>query len=286
MIRILAVLILLVSCSKHESHDTITPYDAAKEKGVFYAENIILEKVFKHRCDKLTFASLLDAFGVRYPLEKHEYNRGEWHRDDIRCIDVDLDGNGQPDSKSEISDDGILGLIHALISRKDETARNWIAGIFDYGNEHYWKMGEGPNDLTRMIHLIPILQDVRRYVEGAFLTTWTEDNTDDALPAFTGHRGHLLALYIHALGRMHGSISSTKLKALEELKEENPSDPLYLALHSRYTDGDQGKAIAILNNAELFPEGEVPYSTDIFGNWGSSPSVVYYFLVLGVIEGK
>lgn len=236
----------------------------ARDKGAFYAERIA-DDIYKERCDKLTFKAHLSSTGYKQDLSALE-NNGKWKRDEEPCY---------PDnSKSEISFDGLVGVLHNIVANQDKAMFDRLVA---YGTQHNWIMGEGMVELTNMYVLLPTVYRIQ-----AKLALDDTQSLDDAL---SGFRGHLLASFVWLQDRISGKITVAEMEAVDQLYSVSPEDPMYSALYHRFTDGDQDATIDILLNSPVFPINELPLETGVFG-WGSAPASVYYLVTLAIIEGK
>jgi hypothetical protein len=110
--------------------------------------------------------------------------------------------------------------------------------------------------------------------------SWVSEKLDDIL---SGFNGHLLASYLWYVGRTRGSLSPVEVSALHRLIDASPTDPMYIALHQRFTDGNQDKALRLLLDA---PEFNDRLDMDGVFGWGSAPAKVYYIIVFSIIGGK
>jgi len=249
---------------KQEPNDNTEPADALTNiniKGAIYAEQG--DELYTKRCDKLTFKALFDTYGRQIDLFTHEWFPGEWHRDTIVCIN-----NG---SNSEISRDGLIMLLHALWERKDMDA---VRRLYDYGKAHGWKAGDGPDDLTSMAPLVPIMQAMLDIEERQII---------EPRDIWTGFRAHLIVLYIHLVGKVKGEISEAYYQMLKKYYKENENNPLISAIYHRYTDGDFTMAVTALNDDTYYPPRAIIEEED---SWPSCPKAVHFLATVGVIDGR
>lgn len=269
MVRILIFCLFLVSCQwTHPSKDTENPYDAAKSKREVYLE--LIDDVYSlvDRCDAVTFVGLFDRYGKRIGLYEHYYD-AHWHRDVEPCY--------PDDSRSEISTESMLGVLHALWGRGD---RESIADIRNFGDENDWRMADGPDEYVRLLHLRPLI-------------TWMLDSPElktfeiDPWSVIGGYRANVIADYIALKGDVLGSINKIELDALEVMVKNQPESPIYQALWHRYTDGDQARALEILNNENLFPLDSLPErGLDAFDWGGRAPSAILWLFAFGIIDNE
>ena len=256
--RFLIFIALLFSCAE-KPKATANPYDVLKSRRDFYVSQLS-DDVYKHRCDKLTFRGLTSAFGKREAIEEHEVEPGKFRRDVLPCF--------PHDSRSSISLDGYLGVLHHAITYEDW---DMVIRIQDYANRHHYIMGEGPIEYTNII----ALRSVLNVLSGNASLDMPKDISE-------GYKGHIAANLIFLRARAFGRMSAAELFTLKRLHELSPGNPFYAALYHRYHDGDQEEAISILTSdfADEFPIGEHLYG------WGSAPDSVFFILVMGVLDGK
>lgn len=267
---ILFFAIMFSACCRHRSEETTNPLDQLHEKLAFYVEHAGQE-IFLKRCDNLTFKSFWDAH-KQQDLPAMEWLPGEWHRDAAACW--------PEESRSEISRDGLIALLHALHGRGDLEA---VQRIEDYGKANMWVMGQGDLELVHGLVLSPAISALLHEMSGLALAG--EQHSEDEIPALEGHRGHVTASYIWLMGKIRGWINTAELAFLYAWQAENPLDPMALALTARFSDGDQTDAISVLGDERLWPSDSVPLADGYFG-WGSCPAVVYYGIVMSILSGR
>ena len=266
---IVPISMALVGCGTHKSTSTDNPLGQVQAKGTFYTNNLS-SAIYTERCDKLTFEGLLSV-EVTQEIEIFQSSPGKWNRDTKPCY---------PDySASEISNEGIVSVLHALWSTQNCAL---ISDLYDYGIKNNWIMGAGDKEDTNATVLFPtILKEKDLICKTSSLTT-IESDLDAVL---SGYRGHILASWIWLVGRMDGTINGLEKAALDDLVGSSPQDPYYLALNSRFGNGDQTLAIEGLINDTEFPSTVFPLEDSVFG-WGSAPASVYYLITQAVLEGK
>ena len=252
------VTILLTSCSKHQDHETTDDYPTVDEIGAGYLEQmkgLDDETLFPDRCDRLTFLSLASGFVNERNLAAYEYRPGEWHRDVRRCY--------PNDSRSEISFDGLIGVLHHAWTNNDRTLVDRLAA---YGRANDWVMGEGDREFTCLPQIGVLIAEMK----GAKSLT--------SNLAYSGsHREHILAVGIWLRGRYNGNLTSVELSTLKAMSDI----PLAKALVARFTDGNQKDAIDYLSK---YPN-ELPLDTGC-EKWGGMPCWLYWYLIYAVVEGK
>ena len=251
------ITLFLFSCSQHESTETINPMDRALAKRDFYLEEIKTVNpslLFSARCDSLTFKALASSFGAHFDISGHEWKSGEWHRDTVKCY---------PDfSKSEISFDGILGVLHYIWSKQDF---KMLERLNKYAGENTYSMGEGLSELTLMPQIALYITEMKGF---ELRGEWTGT-----------HREHILAMSLYLRARYKGEMNAAEFKAIDYLGDA----PIYKALKARFSDGDQAEVLKMLDDENIFPSTRLPLDS-VYG-WGSSSAWVYYLITLGILSG-
>jgi len=259
---ILTISLILFSCSKHEDHDTVNQYDEVNDKAASYLEQMKEyddDALYPDRCDRLTFVSLSSSFVNSRSLSNFEYAPGEWHRDVSPCYSVG-------DSRSEISFDGLIGVLHHAWTSNDRTI---VDRLVKYGELHDWVMGEGDREITYIPQLKILTADMLSHFN------MLEMRPSYLVSAGT-HNEHIIALSALLKLRYSGFLEAHDLLILKNLKR----NPLITAILARVDDGNQAETIAYL---EKFPR-ELPLETGI-ENWGGCPAWLYFFLLYVVING-
>ena len=265
---LLTFLLIFASCAKHEDKETVNDTLSVQAKGDFYISKIRQSSphyITDQRCDMLTFAALFSAFGSDLDLSSFEYESGQWHRDIYPCL-ADLDDDGKPDSKSEISFDGLISVLHYAWSKQDF---DLLDRLDRYGSTHNYVYGDGDRSLTFNPQIGVLIGEMKG--EQKLVSNLTLDGS---------HRPHILTIGIWLRGRYNGNLTTLELETLKGFTEI----PLAKALVHRYSDGDQSETIALMEDESIFPSDRVPMDT-AFG-WGSSRLSVYYIMLLGVIHGQ
>ena len=237
--KYLALILLLIGCiEKHDPNPTITPYEQAEQRANFYQDEIKNPYQLFDRCDGLTFIGLWDwsvRSGKRVDIYKHEYPKGKWHRDVEPCYDNDLDGNGESDSRSEISTESYLGAMRGMKIRED---LHKIEDAIDYAEDHNYVLGEGPLEYTFLIHLMPLLyqiEDPENLILIGIMHN-SEETQIDPWEKITGYRGNVIANYIDLKGKALGYINDYELKMVKKLRDKVPTNPIYHALYDCYRE--------------------------------------------------
>ena len=211
----LFIILLLVSCSKHE-HKKPTQVNAdVVAKAELYKS---LYKGWAHQggCDSLGFSSLcLMAGGCdEVNIFDAEGDPGRWYRNPgKRCYD-----DGQ--SKSDISKDMFIMLWPHLYLKGDKAA---LRRIWDYGQANGWVMGRGYYSRTYLVPaLVLVLQEMilRSYSEAP----------EPVIPKKAGYEKHLDLVAIFTRGIMRGAISEADYELLRVYGNESPNNALAKAL--------------------------------------------------------
>lgn len=241
----LFIILLLVSCSKHEPKKPTQVNPDVVVKAELYKS---LYKGWAHQggCDSLGFTSLCKLSGGcgEAVISDAEGEPGRWYRNPGKeCY--------PNNSKSDISKDMFIMLLPYLYASGDKQN---IQEIYDYGQKNGWVMGRGY--LSRTYLTPPIVLLLQQ-----MLGLWgVETPTKEVTKA--GFEKHLDAIYLINKWMVNKSIDSLQLAQIKQYKDENPSNALMQAIYHKFTDGDQSDAIAILLDESLFPRDRLPTAKD------------------------
>lgn len=271
---IILLTIFLVQCENKEPKSYDFTLEDIEEKFVFYASVAEPMEAYTQRCDLLTFKGLWDAYGLKTNIYDHEYEAGQWHRDVKLCF--------PDDSRSEISNEGIMGAMHAMVARKDFDR---LKDLWDFLEANDWIAGEGPKEYTRVVHLKPLMREILK--ENDMLLSKTSVFRLAAEDADSvGYRGNVLADYIFLHGVSLGYIESWHLSLLKELVKDVPQSPFYQAMVGCYewTDNYQ-TALNLLGDEELFPSDRLPEkSNEMLWDWSDAPQLPLFAMTKRVLE--
>jgi hypothetical protein len=264
--RYLLFILILIGCGHHKSHNTKSPFEKIQENRDFIVSQID-DSVFKHRCDKLTFFSLYSAFGIRQDLSHFIYD-DMIHRDTTRCY--------PEESRSEVSLDPILMMLHHIVSYGDTALLNEIIRI---GSKRGWIMADGPEEYTNIFFLISTIYKLK----SQYSLVDARSDISSVVDILSGYRGHIAAMYIYLQGRIYGELNEIEYQTMKQIFDSNPENPLYSAIYYRFTNGDQSYTINLLN--KYFSYGIFPVGISETG-WGSCPSSVLYITTVAIMEGR
>jgi len=277
---LIMTILIATSCGAHPEEETIQQDPLARQVELreHYCASTT-DKVFLARCDKLTFKALSSAFCPNHQISisAHE-SGGKWSRDTKPCLD-DLDNNGKPDSISECSGDNLIMIAQDWIS-KGRAAISQVNRTIEYLEGNEWVCGEGDTSVTNVWHLQPLLYSVQAYLNGeksSFLAMPVETKKLDVIAT---HNKYLIAMTIHAKGRMEGQINSTEKAALKTFYNGDKESCIFAALYHRYHDGDQTDALKAM---EFFTP-EITYE-DGYRGWGSLPYATAQQTCTGILVG-
>ena len=257
---IISLCIGLFACKTHCDEPTNQEAGDYYENRAKIAEN--LEFFDVPRCDRLTVYGISDAFLRAEEMDRFEVSPGRWERDGATACYPD-------ESESTVSREGILAAFHSMLTRHDDAG---VSDLWRYAKEHGGDMGEGPFDLVNIWPAAYILRDAAKD-DAAFRNVGGPLN---------GFRGYVLALGIHASGRVHGSLNEAEYHALKALVDDMPNNPVARALLARYDDGDQSAAMEILDRD--CPGGDCQ-GFELW-HWPSVPNQVVYAWVVSIFEGR
>ena len=167
-----------------------------------------------HRGDYLTFAALGVSVGLPYEVSECEREPGVYTRHWLPF-----------DSRSSVSRDGYLGVLHWAVSTGDIDRVN---RIIKAGWGRRWNMGEGNWDYVNMSPLIPTLYAIK----------WGIPRLSGLIPLVAlpklrrGYRAHLLAISVLLQLRL-GYKSWISQWSMGKLVESNPSNPLFNLIYNK-----------------------------------------------------
>jgi len=254
-------------------------FDALRAKYELYKE--LTPKTFDddgfiltEHCDALLHTSLLATTGV-IPFDdllKARDSDGRWFRRPSKdCLSTGS-------SKSSISRDMLLGLMHAIMILKEKKVINELT---KYASDKNWVMGEhdGSIDGKNRVLLTPgfynLMIDLRDWLHGSLDIVPPEEEemeqerediplTDEELKLVMGVRftDHLDALSNEIRGTIYGGLTDAELDSIKRDLKEDPNNALYSALVSKYTNGNQKHAVDVLLREDLFPADRLPTSAE------------------------
>lgn len=205
------------------------------------------------RGDYLVFAGLGSSVGLDLPINQCEVEPGVFKRHWLPF-----------DSRSDISRDGYLGVLHH-ISAKDDKAM--LDRIIKAGWKRKWTMGDrGDFDYVNIFPLVPIIYAMRY---GSWIPTIPTIALGKML---TGFRAHLLAITILLELRI-GKKSMWHKWSMRRLVKANPKNPMFRALLD-YLEG----TFTFRLSREEFDWEEGCYG------WGSCPPEVFYAVTQFILD--
>jgi len=203
--------------------------------------------------DYLVFAAIGTALGIPgIPIKKCEVSSGIWRRH------WDLKEN---ESRSDISRDGVLGVLLYSVIKKD---KGILDRLIKAGWKNWWTMGERGNfDYVNMFPLVPLIYALR-------YSKWIPTIPPFAIKSMlTGFRAHLLALNI-MIEMENGKRGWLHRHSLKRLIDANPNNPWFHALYNKQHGYSQTNVHTMM---QTFDNSESAYG------WGSCPGEVFKKLV-------
>lgn len=185
----------------------------------------------EHKGDHLTFASLGLSVDLPYGIMNCEHLPGVFRR-----------YSGKFQSRSSISRDGYLGLLHYIVAKKDKALIN---RIIKAGWERNWNFDTMPelkssSDYTNMFPLIPLFYIVRNYFVRNYISfpdkiLLSFYCNPPLLNAKTGYRAHLTSIIVLLAMRL-GVKSLYHRWIIKTLVKHNPNNPLFNLMHYKLED--------------------------------------------------
>jgi len=216
------------------------------------------------KCDSVKFTGYYIAAGGSTDILQAESQEepGRFYRH----AEHDCYPGGAP---SSFDRDMALGLGHALwATGKPEVAQRFM----DYTDSHGGRVGEGdllstdlrPGLITTYHAIInrsagvpipprPTNPDPSQTDPSTSLTGIASD-----FPAQTGYEAELTVSHILLRGLIYGALNQFELDTLTQQTQRQPRNAFYQAVLHKFTDGNQGVAIATLMDESLFPAEQLP----------------------------
>lgn len=210
-------------------------------------------------CDGLLFSSL-SAIGAQaeFEVEAAEGEYGQFFR---KPLDYGSCYDEQGDGGSDISRDMLVGLIAyaAYANRLDILERLW-----DYGQDHDWKMGRDRKADTRTIMTPHLVSHLARIIEALGGKSHPESYLPLSYATDPGFVSHLTLIQVWTFGHTHGYVTDQQLDALKTIAGHSPNNALAQALLHKYTDGNQQLASQLLST---WPADHLPTNADWCEEW-------------------
>lgn len=207
-------------------------------------------------CDSLIFTGLSNP---RAKLTAAELEPGRWLRRPTTYPECWSSGK----SRSEISRDGLLGVIWWSLENKD---LGTLMRLWAYGENHGWIMAPGGWQHTIMspAHISLLAQAIYHLSNGEHDYAARRFRYP-YLAAGDGFEGHLQVIQLLIQRKVYGGMLETDKLIVKKLAENNPHNPLMA-----YMNGEHERAIGILLNT--FPNGRVPNTSDWCATWYNEQS--------------
>lgn len=181
-------------------------------------------------CDSLLYASLWGIACEKIPIEDFEGHPGKWYRTTKK--DCFIPPNTRNGSKSTISNDMLLGLMHYLWHTRDKANLIEIAA---YGKANDWVMGESEGSTeakSRVVmsyNLINLLHDMLSSPDRFDVVVHDSVRALITNPFGTnvGYRAHLEVLRILLEARVYGAITASDKDVLKRHANRQPDNALY-----------------------------------------------------------
>lgn len=248
-------ILLIAGCSSEEP--SVTKQDDHAALQAMYSQKLAgFTLGGKLDCDNALWAGIAAAGGYSVDLSEYLYpNNQPQRRPKTPCYPNDLNGDGQPDSRSTISNDMLIGLGYGSWYQKDLVAKRIMA--FAIANNDI--MGEPLQRLGEVIFKYNVKNVYKRSLDQSALPNVYVYQKQD----YQKHIQVLLMLWDSEVTR---SISSSELDKIKKYSDEYPDDVLFLTAKSIYS-GTMNVAITKLlsgTNPSSYVRGDKSYAT---ANW-------------------
>jgi len=248
--------LFFLSCSGHSTKKP-SPDKLAllNERVTLYKElfKTVIDKdgfIETTRCDSLIFTGLSN---LQANLTAAELESGRWLRRPIsypECYD-------EGESRSNISRDGLLGVIYFAIENKD---LDMLKRLWRYGESNYWVMGKGgwQHSIYTPDHISLLAQAIYKLSNGANDYSIRLAKFPKLTPG-EGFEAHLQEIFLLIRDKVYESnILADDIK--NQLATLNPENPLMQVMNN-----DKDKAIDLL--LKYWPANRLPTSADWCGSW-------------------
>lgn len=174
-----------------------------------------------HDCDGLVWSGVACAAGIKVDLEP-AFHEGRFERRPYKsCYPDDLDGNGQPDSRSTISNDGMVA---AMLCIETQQRIDMAQEMADYGEKNGFIYGEPFPDRIAEVFLKP-------HFQGLLGRIARQNRSYSKIPlalfySAEDYVAHIQTLAILAETKVSGGVSSENLALLEKYLQRDPDDYL------------------------------------------------------------
>lgn len=267
IIAVAIMLFLMSGCGKKTADDVNFDFAVYQARRDALRDYVPVEMP---RCDHLTAWGMVDAYmrPVEIYLFESKEEPGKWNRDVQACY--------PDDSKSECSPETEMSAAIAMGHRGD---RAGVRRQVSYLDGHNNNCGAGPFGLVNMWPVKYLLWDIGYQhtpsVPGV-------PGTKGATGSLEDFRGYVGAQAIELAHIRSESLIGTEAELLKVLIREAPDNPVVAAYEAIYQDGDEARALSILD--EVCPEGVC--GTEYKFGWSSIPDAVVYCWTVGVLESQ
>lgn len=213
--------------------------------------------IYTDECDSLLFSSLYAiSRGQEFDILAARDSEGAWHR--RPAMDCHLQENG-----SSISRDMLVGVMaYSLYFHRLDI----LEDMWQYGNNHNWKMGIDQRLFDTRTILTPNLGGLlARAIKHLGGSNHLESRFPPVYTSTPGFESHLTLLQIWMEGRIAREISNRAMSTLDSILDHSPNNPLANAMYHKFNDGNQSKATELLLNT--WPQDKLPTSTNWCSRW-------------------
>lgn len=262
------ITVLLMSCTSNTVRSSITIDDLTllKDKSQRYIGLVSKYQdkdgfIMSDKCDSLLFSGLLAAARPDLSINiKAAKKDGAWNRRSTHDC-----GPKFKNSRSTISRDMMLGYMWYLY--KSNSLNLAIELMDELKSNFYMLKGDGtPGELFMLPAYMNTLAEMIKKLGGK------EYNLELLMPASfqskpEGYVAHLTVWHIHLRGQILGEIPSKNKEILDFLTNKNPKNPLFVALQSHYSNGNQSEAIKLLMDTQEWPNYKLPTTSNHCDDW-------------------
>lgn len=276
-------LVLMVGCSTTPDNEAKDHRANVKDLQATYATKFSTAKSLLEPetgwpstigCDGLLWAGKASAIGLPSEVYLAEHNPGEWGRRPVvphgHCWPNDANGDGEPDSRSTISNDMFTGLLWALWRDDSIESVAALKRLEDYREENRYVMGEPfdtqPTTVALSYNLSSVLARMLCHKTDGETCPQNSKNIPVFGPPFEDYAFHIQVLGILLQGEVYESqrtesmtlidVSDSMRTWLNNAARVYPNNPLFLAAKGTY-DGNMEPAIIALQDDDNSPPSYV-----------------------------
>lgn len=253
--RFLALLFLVSSCGYGDVVEPKPEMNPDEQMRTLYYERLEQANNWggwpsEDDCDGLVWAGVAAASGVKLDLSRAFHSGQINRRPDVPCYPDDNNNDGRPDSRSTISNDGLVALmLGSYLSGNGEILKR-MASI---GEANNWVYGKPWPSGIAEVYLKPWFQGLLGRLNGGKTSyskiPLTLQYSSEDYPA------HIQTLAMIAESKVKGGLSSSNIELLKRYHHREPGDYLIRSVYGQY-NGSVSKAFMLVQPPSYVRGGE------------------------------